>query len=141
MNAFPLVVASLLLTAGCAKQAAPPHGQAMLGSFFVGVDSSKLPEPARSAVTSAQKDIDLVLGGRPPSCKSEPDGAASDGGTALYKCKYYDLTVMQSIYQLGNVSGYIYGPIVNFPGDYPVSYVRFYSNEEFHSLTGSRDGR
>ena len=132
--AFTLIA----ITTGCSRQPTP---QRQSSQFFVGVDTTKLPEPAKSAVSAAEKDIELVLKGRAPACKSEADSAFSDGGTALYKCKYYDLTVMQSIYQLGNVSGYIYGPIVNFPGDYPVSYVRFYSNEEFHSLTGSRDGR
>ena len=77
-----------------------------------------------------------MLASRPPACKSEPDGAASDGATALYQCNYYDLTVMQSIHQLGNVSGYTHGPVVTFPGDYPISHVRFYSNGSFQSLTG-----
>jgi hypothetical protein len=132
MKVFAGVAVLLCLLTGCSV----PPPQKGPESFFIGVDTSKLPEPARSAVAAAQQDIDLVLQGRPPACKSEPDSAFSDGGTALYKCKHYELTVMQSLYTIGNVRGYIYGPIVTFPGDYPISYVRFYSNEEFMALTG-----
>ncbi|WP_145985560.1 hypothetical protein [Marilutibacter maris] len=98
------------------------------------MDASRLPEPARSAVLAAEKDIDLVLGGHPPACKDAPDSGESDGGTTHYECEYYDLTVMQSMYRVGDVNGYIYGPIITFPGDYPISHVRFYSGEELSAL-------
>ena len=133
MRILAVVLLVLVMAAGCSKQPTQPL-EARPGPFFVGVDTSKLPEPAHSAVAAAEKDIDLVLRGFPPACKSEPDSAMSDGGTALYKCKYYDLTVMQSIYQVGDVYGAIYGPIVTFPGDYPISFVRFYSNDSLRAL-------
>ena len=133
MKNLAVVVVLLAIVTGCSKQTAPPP-QTPLGPFFVGVDTSKLPEPAHSAVAAAEKDIDLVLRGLPPACKSEPDSAFSDGGTSLYKCKYYDLTVMKSIYQVGNVYGVMYGPIVTFPNDYSISYVRFYSDEALRTL-------
>ena len=87
---------------------------------------------------SAEKDIDLVLRGHPPACKDSPDSGESDGGTLHYKCKYYDLTVMRSIYQLGHEYGFLYGPIIEFPGDAPISYVRFYSNEHLEALYQQR---
>ncbi|WAC62279.1 hypothetical protein OVA13_12880 [Pseudoxanthomonas sp. SL93] len=145
MRIIAATVASILVAAGCSGQA-PQLPQAdrspnPIGSFFVGVDSSKLPEPARSAVVSAERDIDLVLRGHPPACKDSPDSGESDGGTLHYKCKHYDLTVMRSIYQVGDVYGFIYGPIVTFPGDYPISYVRFYSSQELSALLKQRAGR
>ena len=63
---------------------------------------------------------------------------ASDGGTAVYNCEHYDLVVMQSIYQVGDVTGVLYGPIVTFPGDYPISFVRFYSNDSIRALLYGR---
>lgn len=129
--AFTLIA----ITTGCSRQPTP---QRQSSQFFVGVDTTKLPEPAKSAVSAAEKDIELVLKGRAPACKSEADSAFSDGGTALYKCKYYDLTVTQSIYQIGDTYGVMYGPIVTFPNDYSVSYVRFYSNEALRELKSGR---
>ena len=138
MKSIAAAVALMLVAAGCSSQAPetpkPIKSSNAGDSFFVGVDSTKLPEPARSAVASAEKDIDLVLRGHPPACNDSPDSGESDGGTLHYKCKHYDLTVMRSIYQVGDVHGFIYGPIVTFPGDYPISYVRFYSNEELDAL-------
>ena len=136
MKNLALGIASLLALTACSEQAPPPAGLAS-HSFFIGVDTAALSEPARSAIISAQKDIDLVVQGRAPACKDEPDSAESDGGTAHYECDEYRLTVMQSMYRVGDISGYIYGPIVTFPGDYPVSFVRFYSNEEFMRLRRS----
>lgn len=137
-----LASASLVLLAACARSnpapapaAAPaPAPVQAAGSFFIGVDTSRLPEPTRAAVIAAQKDIDLVLQGKEPACKNAPDSADSDGGTAQYACQGYDLTVMQSLYRLGDVPGYLYGPIVTFQGDYSISLVRFYSNEELQAL-------
>jgi hypothetical protein len=133
MKLFPFVTTFLLVTTGCSQPAELPPQQ-RTSAFFVGVDIAKLPEPARSAVVAAEKDIELVLRGLPPACKSEPETAFSDGGTSVYKCKYYDLTVMSSIYQVGDVYGTMYGPIVTFPDDYSISYVRFYRNEELRAL-------
>ncbi|MBJ7576264.1 hypothetical protein [Luteimonas sp. MC1828] len=144
MKTIVATVASIFLAIGCSSQS-PQLPQAAdsppIGSFFVGVDSSKLPEPARSAVLSAEKDIDLVIRGHPPACKDSPDSGESDGGTLHYKCKYYDLTVMRSIYQVGDVYGFIYGPVVTFPDDYPISYVRFYSGKELSALLKQPAGR
>ena len=144
MKINAITVALVLITAGCSRQTSqptpkpPPNAE---GSFFVGVDTSKLPEPNRTAVLSAEKDIDLVLRGQPPACKDTADSGESDGGTLHYKCKHYDLTVMRSIYQIGDLSGYIYGPIVTFPDDYPISYVRFFSNDELNALFKQPAGR
>ena len=138
MKLIAVSAISFILATGCSNQgqqrveAAPLAGGT--NSFFVGVDTSKLQEPTRTAVLSAEKDIDLVLRGRPPACKDSPDSADSDGGTAYYKCEHYDLTVMRSLYKLGNVHGYLYGPIVTIHENYPISYVRFYSGEQLEAL-------
>jgi hypothetical protein len=102
--------------------------------LFVGVDLAKLKEPAKSAVLEAIVDFDRVKSGLPPACKAEPDSAFSDGGTAIYECKHYQLTVMKSLYQVGDSNGFIYGPIIKFPGDYPISDVRFYTDSELQLL-------
>jgi len=144
MKIIAITVALVLITIGCSQQASQPAAKPPIkaeGSFFVGVDISKLPEPNRTAVLSAEKDIDLALRGQPPTCKDTADSGESDGGTLHYKCKHYDLTVMQSIYRIGDLSGYIYGPIITFPGDYPISYVRFFSNDEFDALLKQQTGR
>ena len=145
MKIIAIVIAAILVATGCSSPAPQPSqtGQSpeAMGSFFVGVDLSRLSEPERSAVASAERDIDLVLRGHPPACKDSPDSGESDGGTLHYKCEHYDLTVMRSIYMIGDVHGFIYGPIITFPGDYPISYVRFYSGEELSALLKQRDGR
>jgi len=139
-------VLPLILVAGCAPSPPPQVTIATSPSqpsqsFFLGIDASKLSEPARSTVVSADKDIDLVLRGYPPACKDSPDSGESDGGTLHYRCKHYKLTVMRSIYQVGNVQGFIYGPVITFPGDYPISYVRFYSSDELTALLRHHSGR
>jgi hypothetical protein len=104
--------------------------------LFVGVNIAKLKEPDKTAVSQAITDFDRVKNGLPPTCKAEPDISVSDDGTAIYKCKHYQLMVMKSIYQVGDNSGYIYGPIITFPGDYPISDVRFYTTTELQALLG-----
>jgi hypothetical protein len=104
--------------------------------LFVGVNIANLKEPTKTAVLQAITDFDRVKSGQPPTCKAKPDSAFSDGGTAIYECKHYKLLVMKSIYQVGDNYGYIYGPIITFPGDYPISDVRFYTSAELQALLG-----
>jgi hypothetical protein len=108
--------------------------------LFVGVNIANLKEPTKTAVLQAITDFDRVKNGQPPTCKTQPDSADSDGGTAVYECKHYNLMVMKSIYQVGDNYGYIYGPVITFPGDYPISDVRFYTTTELQALLG-RNGR
>ena len=103
-------------------------------SLFVGVNLAKLKERDKSAILQAITDFDRVKNGMPPTCKDEPDSAFSDGGTALYECKHYQLMVMKSNYHVGDNQGYIYGPVITFPGDYPISDVRFYTTAELQAL-------
>jgi hypothetical protein len=105
-------------------------------ALFVGVNIANLKEPTKTAVLQAITDFDRVKNGQPPLCKTQPNSADSDGGTAVYECKHYKLMVMKSIYQVGDNYGYIYGPIITFPGDYPISDVRFYTTAELQALLG-----
>ena len=41
---------------------------------------------------------------------------------------------MRSIYRIGGVQGFLYGPIITFPDDYPISYVRFFTDKDFNAL-------
>jgi hypothetical protein len=102
--------------------------------LFAGVDLSKLKEPTKTTILQAITDFDRVKNGFPPTCKTEPDIAISDGGSAIYECKHYKLMIMKSLYQVGDDSGYIYGPIITFPGDYPISDVHFYTDAELQTL-------
>ena len=105
------------------------------------MDPATLPEPARSTVASADKNIALVLRGQSPECEPDVSSALSDGGTITYQCNGYALTVVQRICQLGNVSGAIYGPVVEFPGgDFQIARTRFYRNEELRALMDRGNG-
>ena len=138
MRPFAAVAVGLAISAGCSRQGDPP---AEATSFFIGVDQATLPEPTRSTVASAEKNIALVLRGQPPQCEPDVSSAISDGGTITYQCNGYALTVVQRIYQLGDVFGAIYGPVVEFPGgDFQIAHTRFYSNEELRALMDPGNG-
>ena len=131
-------IVGIAISAGCSRQVEPPT---VTSSFLIGVDPDTLQEPARSTVASADKNIALVLRGQPPECEPDLSSALSDGGTITYKCSGYALTVVQRIYQLGDVLGAIYGPVVEFPGgDFQIAHTRFYSNEELRALMDSGNG-
>jgi hypothetical protein len=137
MKVIVAVLVSCALLISCSKPAqqkgAEPAG--IDGkSFFLGVDATKLAEPDRSIVLSAQKDIDLVLHGKSPACNASSVSGESDGGTLHYKCDHYDITVMRSICRIGGVQGFLYGPVITFPDDYPISYVRFFSDKDLNAL-------
>lgn len=136
------ILAVLIAVTGCSRQQEPAPATAQTpGSFFVGVNVPELPEPTRSVVASAERNIGLVLRGYPPDCTTDPASALSDGGTLTYKCKGYDLTVLQRLHKVGDIYGTIYGPVVTFPGDYQISYVRFFTNEQLTTLMEHQDGR
>jgi len=133
MKNLVILAVSFLAVIGCSRQIEPKPAPTPR-SFFVGINVSELPEPTRSVIASAERNIDLVLRGYPPDCAADPTSALSDGGTLTYKCKGYDLTVLQRLHKVGDIYGVIYGPVVTFPGDYPVSYVRFFTNEQLTAL-------
>jgi hypothetical protein len=137
-----LISSAMLASCSGLKSQQGTNSSAMDGkSFFQGIDATKLSEPDRSMVLSAQKDIDLVLQGQPPACKASSVSGESDGGTLHYKCDRYGITVMRSIYRIGDVQGFLYGPIITFPDDYPISYVRFFSDKDFDALLEQGNGR
>lgn len=129
------VLAAVAVLAACAKSQVPTSYRPSAGPF-IGVDASKLKEPQRSLIAQATLDFDRVRQGLPPTCKTKPDSGFSDGGTLIYQCKHYRLTVMKGLYTLQGVQGYLYGPILAFDEDYSVSDVRFYSNEQLSKLLG-----
>jgi len=112
-----------------AKSAAPTPA-----SPFVGIDTSKLSASQRSAISQAEVDFLRTLKGLPPLCKATPDSGYSDGGTVIYECEKYRLMVMRQLFTLQGVDGYLYGPVLSFGSDQPMSDVRFYTPRELSLL-------
>jgi hypothetical protein len=119
------------------KPARPPVHVQPVGPF-VGIDFTGLTDVQRSVIVQAKTDFDRSLKGLEPTCKFESMSAFSDGGTTIYECPHYRLTVMKGLFSLQGVDGYLYGPILTFSGDNSVSDVRFYTYDELSKLTGSK---
>jgi hypothetical protein len=97
---------------------------------FVGIDLSRLTETQRSVIGQAAVDFDRARQGLEPTCEFESMSAFSDGGTAIYECPHYQLTVKKSISSLQGIDGYLYGPIITFSEGNSVSDVRFYTGDQ-----------
>jgi hypothetical protein len=121
-----------------APKAKPVHAQP--AGPFVGIDLTRLTETQRLVIGQAATDFDRARRGLEPTCKFESMSGFSDGGTTIYECPYYRLTIMQSIFSLQGINGYLYGPILTFQGDQSVSDVRFYTNEQLSILQATHDG-
>ena len=127
------VIALMLALSGCGNSTTPQPSQPIVGPF-VG-DTSRLTQAQQEAIAQATIDFNRVVDGRPPICKKDPDTSFSDGGTSVYVCKYYRLTVMKHLFSLAGqpVVGYLYGPIIKFDEDNSISDVRFYTFDELPS--------
>jgi len=88
----------------------------------------------------AVRDFERVKNGLTPDCQSVPDHGYSDGGTLVYECGHYQLTVMKSLTTSNGVDGYLYGPVIKFDSGESQSDLRFYTAEELSILLASKDG-
>ena len=101
---------------------------------FVGIDLTRLTDPQRLVIAQAATDFDRTRKGLEPTCKFESMSGFSDGGTTIYECPYYRLTVMKGLFSVQGIDGYLYGPIITFSGDNSISDVRFYTYDELSKL-------
>ncbi len=112
---------------------------------FVGLDLSRLPEPARTCLAEAAEDFAAVLAGRPPPhARRDLDAPlAADGGSQPFRGRGYALTVLRQLSQFGGASGLLYGPVLVFeqalaPGNgRQIACIRFYTPERLAALLAS----
>jgi hypothetical protein len=99
------------------------------------------PSPAAPNVKDlAAIDFERVKSGLSPACQPEPDYGLSDGGTLVYECAGYQLTVKRSLATQNGVDGYLYGPIITFESGRTMSDIRFYTDQELSHLVARKDG-
>ena len=84
-------------------------------------------------------DFERVKSGLSPACQPEPYYGLSDGGTVVYECAGYQLTVKRSLATQNGVEGYLYGPIITFESGKTMSDIRFYTSQELSSLVARKD--
>ena len=84
--------------------------------------------------------FERVKSGLSPVCQSEPDYGLSDGGTLVYECAGYQLTVKRSLATQNGVDGYLYGPVIIFESGKKISDIRFYTGQELSYLLAHKDG-
>jgi len=91
---------------------------------------------------AAADDFNAVLNFKQP-VHAQIDKKAplpADGGTTFYKCAGHDLTVMKSLFSMGELHGYMYGPVLKLKskiGDgnsCTISRISFYSIETLNLL-------
>lgn len=115
-----------------------PSVRAAASGPFVGIDLTQLTDTQRLVIGQAAIDFDRARKGLEPTCKYASMSGFSDGGTTIYECPHYRLTVMKGLFSLQGMHGYLYGPIITFSGDNSVSDVRFYTYDELSRLLGEQ---
>ena len=96
---------------------------------------SQFDAATRDRLAKAAEDFEAARAGLFPIHARE-GAALLDGGTSTWQGDGYTLTVMKSLTTVGDVHGYMYGPVLQL--DYPlahgnttqISHVRFYSSAE-----------
>ena len=117
-------------------------GEVLTSGPFAGVDLAFLPKRQAEILRAANEDFVLVEQGNRPRNAVEDDEAPlpSDGGTKFYKGKGYRLTILQSLSGFGDLSGFVYGPIITFDDDFAtgntktVQSVRFFTTKQLEEL-------
>ncbi len=93
-------------------------------------------DPAtRDRLQQAAEDFEAARAGLYP-LNAQEGAAFLDGGTSTWQGNGYTLTMMKSLTTVGDVHGYMYGPLLVL--DYPlahgnttqIAHVRFYSSAE-----------
>jgi hypothetical protein len=106
----------------------------VLQPYHLDVDS-QFAAALRDRLAQAAEDFEAARAGLYPLHAKEA-AAYLDGGTSTWQGDGYTLTIMKSLTTLGEVPGYLYGPVLVF--EYPLAYgnndqishVRFYSSAE-----------
>jgi hypothetical protein len=116
--------------------------EAILTPFHLDNDS-RFDEATRLRLQHAADDFDAARAGLYPLHAKE--GAAFlDGGTSTWEGDGYRLTLIKSLTTVGEVHGFMYGPILELT--YPlahgnttqISHVHFYAGAELERLLKSR---
>jgi hypothetical protein len=101
--------------------------------------ASQFAAATRDRLQRATEDFEAARAGLYPIHAKE--GAAFlDGGTSTWEGEGYTLTLLKSLTTVGEVPGYMYGPVLQL--DYPlahgnttqISHVRFYSGAELERV-------
>lgn len=117
-------------------------GEVLTRGPFAGVDLASLPKRQAEVLRAATEDFVLAEQGKRPrnAVEDVEMPIPSDGGTTLYKGKGYRLTIVQSLSTFGDLSGYVYGPILTFDDDFAkgnsktVQSVRFLTIRQLEEL-------
>ena len=133
------VIFGLLAAAFFATNSEMNPEPAVASPLIHGFDRALLSPTQASNARQAREDFERVRSGQTPRCKSKPNLMISDGGTTIYNCPHYQITVGKSLSVQNGVSGYMFGPTIVFSQDYSVSDVRFYSDEQMTRLLQGAD--
>jgi hypothetical protein len=110
------------------------QAEMMLQTYHLDPDS-QFEAATRERLAEAAEDFEAARAGLFP-IHAQEGAAFLDGGTSTWQGDGYTLTVMKSLTTVGEVHGYMYGPVLKL--DYPlahgnttqISHVRFYSGAE-----------
>lgn len=110
------------------------NAELMLQPYRLDPDS-QFAAATRDRLAKAAEDFEAARAGLYP-IHAQEGAAYLDGGTSTWQGDGYTLTIMKSLTTVGEVHGYMYGPVLAL--DYPlghgnttqISHVRFYSGAE-----------
>jgi hypothetical protein len=88
----------------------------------------------RRKLEQAAEDFEAAVAGLPP-IHAHKEGGFLDGGTTIWQGEGYSITLMKSMTTVGDIHGYMVGPVLKL--DYPLahgnttemSHVTFYTQE------------
>lgn len=114
------------------------NAEVMLQPFHLDPDS-QFDSATRGRLAQAAEDFEAARAGLFP-IHAQEGAAFLDGGTSTWEGDGYTLTLMKALTTVGDVHGYMYGPVLKL--DYPlahgnttqISHVRFYSAAELNRI-------
>lgn len=130
---------TLVLLAACSNACNASTEQPM-PIFFLG--DVRPSETTMAMLHQAEEDFQAVVAGKHPIFANfdEDHPLPADGGTTLFKGNGYNLKIVKALAEMGNLHGYMYGPVITFEpsilwGNYKeLSHVTFYSTTEMQKL-------
>jgi hypothetical protein len=114
------------------------NAEAVLQPYHLDPDS-QFDSATRDRLAQAAEDFEAARAGLYPIHAKEGE-AFLDGGTSTWQGDGYTLTLMKSLTTVGDVHGYMYGPVLKL--DYPlahgnttqISHVWFYAGAELDRI-------